>query len=78
MNIVSFLRDVEEELEIESVVLEKGTVLKDLEDWDSIAILTMIAYIDSNFGKRFKSSEFQKLATIEDLINLIGLEKFSN
>lgn len=78
MNVEQFLKEVEEELGIEETVLERGTVLKELEYWDSIAILSMIAYIDSSFGKLFKSSEFNNLVTIDDLIKLIGLEYFSD
>jgi acyl carrier protein len=43
----------------------------------SLSTLSIMAFIYENFEKQVKVSELQKLVTIEDLMNLIGKEKFS-
>lgn len=62
-------------LEIESVdTLDASTQLTDLEEYDSLAVLSLIAMIDEHFGKRIPGVEFQKITTVQSLMDLIGVE----
>ncbi|MBN2104166.1 acyl carrier protein [bacterium] len=64
-----------ETLEIESVdSLNESTVLTDLEEYDSLAVLSLIAMIDEHFGKRIPGTEFQKITTVKSLMDLIGVD----
>jgi acyl carrier protein len=71
-----FIRELKEALEIEDedqeITLE--TNLKDLEEYDSLSVLSIIAMIDKNFGKQIPSSDFIKITTIKSLMELIGKE----
>ena len=73
-----FIKGLKEALEIEDedqeITLE--TNLKELEEYDSLSVLSIIAMIDKNFGKQIPSSDFIKIATIKSLIDLIGKEYF--
>ena len=63
---------LKETLEIESVdSLNESTVLTDLEEYDSLAVLSLIAMIDEHFGKRIPGVEFQKITTVKSLMDLI-------
>jgi len=63
---------LKETLEIESVdSLNESTVLTDLEEYDSLAVLSLIAMIDEHFGKRIPGAEFQKITTVKSLMDLI-------
>jgi len=73
-----FIKELKDALEIEDedkeITLE--TDLRDLEEYDSLSMLAIIAMIDKNFGKQIPSSDFVKITTISSLMNLIGIEHF--
>ena len=78
MNTEDFIRELKEALEIEDedqeITLE--TNLKELEEYDSLSVLSIIAMIDKNFGKQIPSTDFAKVTTISSLMDLIGIECF--
>ena len=73
-----FIKELKEALEIEDenqeITLE--TNLKDLEEYDSLSVLSIIAMIDKNFGKQIPSVDFIKITTIKSLMDLIGKDNF--
>ena len=61
-----------ETIELESSeTLSKETVFRELEQWDSLAFLSVIAMIDEEFDLVIEGNDFQKLLTIGDIINKI-------
>ena len=61
-----FTNELKDALEIEEdqeITLE--TNLKDLEEYDSLSILSIIAMIDRNFSKQIPSLDFIKITTIK-------------
>ena len=73
-----FIKELKDALEIEDedqqITLE--TNLKDLEEYDSLSVLSIIAMIDKNFVKQIPSTDFAKVTTISSLMDLIGKECF--
>ena len=73
-----FINELKEALEIEDedqeITLE--TNLKELEEYDSLSVLSIIAMIDKNFGKQMSSADFVKITTVSSLMELIGKEHF--
>jgi acyl carrier protein len=64
-------------LEIESVsCLNESTSLKDLDEYDSFFVLTIVAFVDDNFSIKLSSKQLSEIETIEDLMTLIGNDKF--
>ena len=57
MNTQDFLLKLQEELE-EEVTLQPETNLKSLESYDSLALLTIIAFVDENFNKKVEAKHF--------------------
>ncbi len=76
MKIADFLNELKETLEIDDVGLNEETNLKELEEYDSLSVLSIIAMIDENFGKRISGQNFQSITTIGSLMELIGMENF--
>jgi len=78
MNTKDFINEFKDALEIEDedqeITLE--TNLKDLEEYDSLSVLSIIAMIDKNFGEQIPSSDFVKVTTVGTLMELIGKEYF--
>jgi len=73
-----FISELKDALEIEDedqeITLE--TNLKDLEEYDSLSVLSIIAMIDKSFDKQIPSTNFTKVTTISSLMDLIGKEHF--
>ena len=78
MKTEDFINELKDALEIEDedqeITLE--TNLKELEEYDSLSILSIIAMIDKNFSKQIPSSDFLKITTVSSLMELIGKEYF--
>lgn len=67
-----FIELFAETLELESSeTISKETVFRELEQWDSLAFLSVIAMIDEEFDLVIEGNDFQKLITIGDIINKI-------
>lgn len=74
MTIKEFLKNLYSELEIESVAeISLETNLKDLDEWDSMAVLVLIGFLDENFSITTSGEDVNKFNTVEDIINFIGL-----
>ena len=55
------------ELDVEEV--EENVLLEYIETWDSVAVLSFIAIMDSEFGKFPHASEINQYKTIGDLFD---------
>ena len=76
MKISGFIKELEEALELEDVELTEDTNLKDLEEYDSLSVLSIIAMIDEKFGKKLSGQDFKSITTVKSLMELIGAEQF--
>ena len=52
------------------VQLNADCALKDLPNWDSLAILTTISMIDMEYGVTVSGADLRDCATVTDLFNL--------
>nr|WP_315030671.1 phosphopantetheine-binding protein [uncultured Chryseobacterium sp.] len=72
-----FLEKLQEELE-EEQKLTVNTNLKELESYDSISLLSIIAFVDENFDKMVDTKDFKDVETVSDLMKVIGNENFED
>jgi acyl carrier protein len=71
MNKINFLKELHEELEIESIeFLTLDTNFKDPEEWDSMTAMVLIGFVNQNFNKNLNSDEIEKCETFSDIINI--------
>jgi len=79
MNTTDFFTELKEAFEIETVVLSEQTNLKNIEgfDYDSLAVMTLIAFIHEHFDKQFNALQINQISTVRSLMELVGLENFS-
>jgi acyl carrier protein len=73
-----FFQELVECMEIEPVDLDEDTVFKDLEDFDSMAIMSIVAFTDENFGETLTAEQLQGMKTVRDLMELIGMHHFED
>lgn len=72
-----FLEKLQAELE-EDQALSLDTKLSDLENYDSISLLSVIAFVDENFNQQLDVNNFKDMETVSDLMNIIGPENFES
>ncbi|CDB35094.1 acyl carrier protein [Phascolarctobacterium sp. CAG:266] len=65
------IKIIEEILDLDEGTLKEDTVLRDLEDWDSVAIISFIAMIDDEFNKIVKGPVVREQKTVADLMALM-------
>ncbi|MDG1241484.1 MAG: acyl carrier protein [Opitutae bacterium] len=68
MSVEKFIEDFEEAVEdIEPGSLTAATKFKELEAWDSLAVLTVIAMVDAEYDVRLKADRLKNCETLEGL-----------
>ena len=72
MEISSLISAIEEEFEdVKEGTLTPDTKLKNIEGWDSMHSLILIARIDNDYGVTVSADELNRLSTINELYELI-------
>ena len=71
MNDAKKIEMLEEMMELEHCTLNVDTKLSDLEEWDSIALISFIALIDDEFDKVLRGSAVKQSKTVSDLMALM-------
>lgn len=73
MDIENFIRNFAEQLDETSVeALVPETRFRELNDWNSLAALSIIAMIDEEYGKSISGESFKNSQTIQDLFDQIN------
>ncbi|MCM1157874.1 MAG: acyl carrier protein [Bacteroidales bacterium] len=62
---------LEEIMELDEGELKITDKLSDYEEWDSIAVLSFIAVMDSNFHKIVKGVDVKEIITVKDAIDMM-------
>lgn len=73
MKIEAFLKELQDELEFESIKIELKTILKDCDEWDSMTALVLMAYASNNFDVNLKAKDIEEIKTVESLAKKLGL-----
>lgn len=61
--------------DVDPASLSGETKFRDLEDWDSIAGLSVIGMIDEEYGVTFNADDMKACQTIVDLYNRVQAKK---
>ncbi len=72
-----FFEELAECLEIEDVQFSESTILKELDDYDSMAVMSLIAFVDEKFNLELSAEKINGITNLESLMSLIGKEKFN-
>jgi len=59
---------IAQELDVEPEALKPETKLKELEEWDSLAVVSVMAMLDKHFSVRLKPNDIKSLVTVEDIL----------
>lgn len=64
--------------DFENKGLTLETPLKSIDGYDSMAIMSMIAFADEKFGVKLTAKQINVLSDFNSIIELIGENKFKN
>ena len=72
-----FIDRLKETLEIDSSKrITEDTDLRQLAEYDSLGVLTVIAMVDEIFGEELSADDLENVATVRDLIKVVGEDRF--
>ena len=63
---------LEEMLELDEGTLTPETDLEDIEEWDSMAKLSLIVLVDDECGKSLTGQEIKGFTTVQDILDYMG------
>jgi len=66
-----FIRKLAEALELEENKISTSDKFKEYEEWDSLAVLSVLAMINEEFDITIPRQDFEKLETVKDIYNYI-------
>ena len=65
----SIFRDIFDD---DTIVLSEGTTATDIEDWDSLTHISLIAAIEDEFGIRFDMKDVLKMKNVGEMADRIA------
>lgn len=63
---------LEETWELDEGTLKEDTVLNDVEEYDSMAKLSLIVLCDDEFGKKLPGDTIKGFVTVKDILDYMG------
>ena len=63
---------LEEMMEIDRGTLQENALLAELEEWNSLAKLSLIALMDEEFGKKISADQMKAFVLVKDILNFMG------
>ena len=55
--------------------LNENTKFRELDEWSSLAVLSVIAMLDEEYDTQIENADFKKLQTISDIVQFIECQK---
>lgn len=75
MKIQEFIEKFAEAIEVETTELTVDTEFRNLDEWDSVAYISVIAMMDEEYDIQIEMSTFKTLKTLGDVANYIENNK---
>ncbi len=72
MNKTEFLEELQDVLQRDDA-LTADMALQEIPEWDSLAMMAVVAFFDRNFDIKLTFNDFKNFKTVEDLIIKAGL-----
>lgn len=63
---------LEDMLELDNGSLKPETVLADIDEYDSMAKLSLIVLMDDEFSKKLTGEQIREFKTVQDVLDFMG------
>tara|TARA_B100000989_G_scaffold279131_1_gene241487 strand:- start:1396 stop:1695 length:300 start_codon:yes stop_codon:yes gene_type:complete len=78
MTIESFIQNIEDNVEaVEAGTLKPDTNPNNLEAWDSLAVLSVLAMIDSEYDVQVSGTELSEMTSIQQMFDAVQAKRGS-
>lgn len=72
MDLENFIEQFAEQFdETDLADIRPDTYFQELEEWSSLTVMSIIAFIRTSYGKNVTGKEIRSCETVEDLYNLV-------
>ena len=68
----NFIQKFEEVLELPNGTINPNDSFRDYEEWDSLALLSLMAMLEDEYNTTIPRDSFQKINTVQELYNYIA------
>jgi len=76
MDIINFIENFTSQLDVQpEQPIQSDTNFRELESWDSLTALSIIAMVDDEYGVTINGEDIRKSNTISDLFSIIEVKK---
>lgn len=75
MNVQDFIEKFAEAIDIEATELTADTEFRNLDEWDSVAYISVIAMMDEEYDIQIEMATFKTLKTLGDIAEYIVKNK---
>ena len=75
MDTKDFIEKFAEAIEADAGKLSEDTKFRSLEEWSSLAVLSVIAMLDDEYDILIEGGDFRQLETIGDIVRFIEIHK---
>ena len=65
------LEMLEEIMDLDEGTLETTSVLEEIEEWDSLSALSLMAEAKKSYGKELSADEINNFVTVQDIIDYL-------
>lgn len=65
-----FLKELKEIIQTD-IEISEDTKLSDIQEWDSLAMMSCASFLDENFDIQKTLSDLQKFEKVSDILNLV-------
>lgn len=66
-----FIERIAEMLDTDRII-DQNTLLSDIEEWDSLSVISFLAMVDIKYQKVLSEDDVIKAKSIQDLYNLVA------
>lgn len=80
MQVDNFITNLREQYELleDDVVITQDTKFKDLDDWDSLVALSVIAMADDEYEVTLTGDDIRSVSTVKELYDLVQSKASDN
>ena len=76
MEISIFLLNFKNILEdTDSSLINPNTIFRELEEWNSLSALSLIAMVDEEYSLKLTGDDIKKSAALQDIFNILNYKK---
>jgi acyl carrier protein len=67
-----FIAAFADAIDRDALLIKNEDIFRDYEEWDSIALLSLVAMLEDNYSVIIPREIFERLETIQDLIDQVN------